>query len=109
MVEDFLAKEVASGNLTKLSNGNYSLVDGTDLAVVAHQNHKVTSTTATSTPIKEERQQARYELNEELGDEEEQDSRLVGSMKKEECYEIIVGGRRPSDEEESSPRESNGE
>lgn len=29
MVEDFLKKEVIAGNLTKLANGNYSLVDAT--------------------------------------------------------------------------------
>lgn len=34
MVEDFLGKEVASGNLARLSNGNYSLVATSDMTSV---------------------------------------------------------------------------
>ncbi|XP_043671400.1 uncharacterized protein LOC122630683 isoform X1 [Vespula pensylvanica] len=44
MVEDFLGKEVASGNLTRLSNGNYSLVATSDMTTATESTHRETFT-----------------------------------------------------------------
>lgn len=55
MVEDFLTKETASGNLTRLANGNYSLVATTDIQQETNmdnggsvKNSKETTTTNSS-------------------------------------------------------------
>lgn len=48
MVEDFLSKEVASGNIARLSNGNYSLVATTD---VTTSPTSVIETNATTTIV----------------------------------------------------------
>lgn len=124
MVEDFLSKEVASGNLARLVNGNYSLVDGSHMssngAAAPQQNGEPagkakvpsSSITAASTPFKEASNP--YDLNEfeEFASEHDSSSNTLKSssqtspktelepMKKEECYEIIMGKRQANEEEE---------
>lgn len=49
MVEDFLGKEVSSGNVARLANGNYSLVASTDMTSVAEAATSVPTTTTTTT------------------------------------------------------------
>ncbi|XP_015171334.1 PREDICTED: uncharacterized protein LOC107063765 isoform X1 [Polistes dominula] len=44
MTKDFLGKEVASGNLTRLSNGNYSLVATSDMTTATESTHRETFT-----------------------------------------------------------------
>lgn len=110
MVEDFLSKEVASGNLAKLSNGNYSLVDGSNMssngaaAPQANGDVIMSRSRGSSTPFKEASHP--YELSDFKDYMDDQDSSSntlksshnsktdIETMKKEECYEIIVG-RRP--------------
>ena len=128
MVEDFLGKEVASGNLARLSNGNYSLVDGSSnnmgngavaTAAAATQNGEVvTKIKPATTPYKEPSHP--YDLNEfeEFAEEHDSSSTTHKSsrhtspkselepMKKEDCYEIIVGKRQGDDD--GKAKDSNG-
>ncbi|XP_078051204.1 L(3)mbt interactor in ovarian somatic cells isoform X2 [Augochlora pura] len=114
MVEDFLGKEVASGNLTRLSNGNYSLVETSDMTSVepTHREsftlengnvrrkelHTVSSTTG-----------GLYDFDEtenltitDSRSNTPRSSRQVSpkpdpQIKKEECFEIIVGRNENND------------
>ncbi|XP_003426986.1 histone-lysine N-methyltransferase 2D [Nasonia vitripennis] len=132
MVEDFLSKEVASGNLARFVNGNYSLVDGSHMssngAAAPQQNGELagkargpsSSITAASTPFKEASNP--YDLNEfeEFASEHDSSSNTLKSsrqtspktelepMKKEECYEIIMGKRQANEEEDKQGKDSNG-
>jgi hypothetical protein len=129
MVEDFLGKEVASGNLARLSNGNYSLVDGSNMssngAVVPQHNGDIVSktkgsNTTTATTLFKAASNP-YDLNEfeEFAEEHDSSSNVVKSsrqtspktdlepMKKEDCYEIIVG-RRHINEDEKNQSKDNG-
>lgn len=111
MVEDFLGKEVASGNLARLSNGNYSLVDGSHmsggtvtvtapppLSNVIEFVPKIKSTMANSPMVKDDTSPYSLSEFEELSQQNsvrgsDQTNSKMNDYMKENCYEIIMGKR----------------
>ena len=109
MVEDFLGKEVASGNLTRLSNGNYSLVATSDMTTTAEPIHRESFTIENGNARRKELQTvssttgALYDFDEtenltitDSRSNTPRSSRQASpksdpQIKKEECFEIIVG------------------
>lgn len=107
MVEDFLGKEVASGNLTRLSNGNYSLVATSDMTTTAEPTHRESFTLENGNVRRKELQTVSsttgglYDFDEtenltitdsrsNTPRSSRQASPKSDSQRKEECYEIIV-------------------
>ncbi|XP_058800720.1 uncharacterized protein LOC131669681 [Phymastichus coffea] len=103
MVEDFLGREVASGNLVKLSNGNYSMVppNAGAAAVNGNAKGKISSTSAkvVSQPDAESDSKDSTDDQDSSSNtpKSNQTSKTdIENMETEDCYEIIVG-RRPDD------------
>ncbi|XP_033331328.1 L(3)mbt interactor in ovarian somatic cells isoform X2 [Megalopta genalis] len=108
MVEDFLGKEVASGNLTRLSNGNYSLVETSEMTSV-EPTHRESFTLENGNARRKELHTVSsttgglYDFDEtenltitDSRSNTPRSSRQVSpkpdpQIKKEECFEIIVG------------------
>ncbi|XP_033221931.1 uncharacterized protein LOC117176048 [Belonocnema kinseyi] len=120
MIEDFLNKEIASGNLTRLANGNYSLVATSDLSLSepirektvlengsarSSQEARISGTSASLTSL--------YEFDD--GDDVTMPDSLSNTprssrqaspkseqqmYRKEDCYEIIIGLNRKDSEEQ---------
>ncbi|KAJ8668065.1 hypothetical protein QAD02_009728 [Eretmocerus hayati] len=125
VVEDFLGKEVSTGNLALLSNGNYSLVDGSvvnsgseDFSP-SHRNGDVSPKgSKNSTPSKEVKNLCNpKKVNGMHFDEEDYYSyetsrqcspKSDSNPKAEACWEIIVGDERSMYEKETSLHEFNG-
>lgn len=109
MVEDFLGKEVASGNLTRLSNGNYSLVATSDMTTTAESTHRESFTLENGNVRRKELQTVSSTTGGLYDFDESENLTITDSrsntprssrqaspksdpqIKKEECYEIIVG------------------
>lgn len=108
MVEDFLGKEVASGNLTRLSNGNYSLVATSDMTTTAEPHRE--SFTLENGNVRRKELQTVSSTTGGLYDFDETENLTITDsrsntprssrqaspksdpqIRKEECFEIIVG------------------
>lgn len=120
MIEDFLNKEIASGNLTRLANGNYSLVATSDLSLSepirektllengsarSSNEARISGTSASLTSL--------YEFDD--GDDVTMPDSLSNTprssrqaspkseqqmYRKEDCYEIIIGLNKKESEEQ---------
>ncbi|XP_048512812.1 uncharacterized protein LOC105687175 isoform X2 [Athalia rosae] len=107
VVDDFLSKEVASGNLTRLNNGNYSLVANSDMT---HETVQETYRENGGKKISQNHltmQVNSYdfsECEEAVTDSRSNTPRLSGqtSLGQDQesqqalCYAIVVGGKQPS-------------
>lgn len=109
MVEDFLGKEVASGNLTRLSNGNYSLVATSDMTTTAEPTHRESFTLENGNVRRKELQTVSSTTGGLYDFDETENLTITDSrsntprssrqaspksdpqIRKEECFEIIVG------------------
>lgn len=119
MVEDFLGKEVASGNLTRLLNGNYSLVATSDMTTTAEPTHRESFTLENGNARRKELQTVTSTTGGLYDFDETENLTITDSRsntprssrqaspkpdpqnKKEECFEIILG----NNENEESPVE----
>ncbi|XP_076642729.1 L(3)mbt interactor in ovarian somatic cells isoform X2 [Halictus rubicundus] len=109
MVEDFLGKEVASGNLTRLSNGNYSLVATSDMTTTAEPTHRESFTLENGNARRKELHTVSSTTGGLYDFDETENLTITDSrsntprssrqaspkpdpqIRKEECFEIIVG------------------
>lgn len=107
VVDDFLAKEVASGNLTKLNNGNYSLVATPDMThETVQDNYRENGNKKTQKSINKLSMVNTYDFPEsdemtvtDSRSNTPRSSRQTSpkqqeSIKKEDCYEIIIGSKQ---------------
>ena len=129
MIEDFLSKEIASGNLTRLPNGNYSLVATSDLSLSEPIREKKLLENGSSRSSKEARTSGTsasitnfYDFDE--GDDVTMPDSLSTTprssrqaspkseqqmYRKEDCYEIILGANKKNTEEQLIDRMKNEE
>ena len=128
MVEDFLSKEIASGNLTRLTNGNYSLVATSDMSSTEHSrqgsvlenrsgksNKEVTTSSSVTSPYDFD---GMDDIDTNIPDSSSntpRSSRQASpkveqqSYRKEDCYEIIFGSNKKDGEEQLDNHKKNEE
>lgn len=115
MVEDFLSKETASGNLTRLANGNYSLVATTDIqqetmmenGSIKNSKEATTSASVTSPYDFDETDDVTMPdslSNTPRSSRQASPKSEQGTYKKDDYYEII-GGSNKKDEQHLEDRE----
>ncbi|XP_024936758.1 uncharacterized protein LOC107263589 isoform X2 [Cephus cinctus] len=115
MVEDFLGKEVASGNITRLPNGNYSLVATSDMTAESAQHNfcengvqkdMLNVSTTGLYDFDETEDVTVTDSRSNTPRSSRQASPKPDQVKREECYEIIVAPKKPESPNESLKEES---